>query len=48
MSPPAVSIVMPVCNSGRFLPDTVGSVLAQGFLIDAWETLSGSLWEVGT
>ena len=31
MSPPAVSIVMPVCNSGRFLPDTVGSVLAQTF-----------------
>ena len=32
MRPPVVSIVMPVCNSGRFLPDTVGSVLAQGFL----------------
>jgi len=28
---PVVSIVMPVCNSGRFLQDTVGSVLAQTF-----------------
>ncbi len=31
MKKPVVSIVMPVCNSGGFLPDTVGSVLAQTF-----------------
>ena len=29
-------------------PGGGADVLAQGFLIDAWETLSGSLWEVGT
>jgi len=31
MRPPVVSIVMPVCNSGGFLPNTVESVLAQTF-----------------